>query len=141
MRVFLTGGTGYLGSAIAAQLVARGHAVTGLARSDRSAAVLAAAGVTPLLGDLADADVLREAVRDADGVIHAGFSHDDWGRMDEAFAQDERAVEAMLDALAGSDKSFVYTSGSGVLADTGPQEAGEDLAQGSYRAALAGEAA
>ncbi len=126
MRVFLTGGTGYLGAAIAAQLVARGHAVTGLARSDRSAAALAAAGVTPIRGDLADLGLLREAARDADGVVHAGFSHDDWGRMDDAFAQDERAVAAMLGALAGTEKPFVYTSGSGVLADTGSQEAGED---------------
>lgn len=126
MRIFLTGGTGYLGSAISARLVAAGHTVHGLARSDRAATALAAAGVAPVQGDLADIDVLRRAARDADGVVHAGFSHDDWSRMDAAFAQDERAVAAMLDALAGTEKPFVYTSGSGVLADTGLQEAAED---------------
>jgi nucleoside-diphosphate-sugar epimerase len=59
-------------------------------------------------------------------VVHAGFSHDDWSRMDDAFAQDEQAVAAMLDALAGTETPFLYTSGSGVLADTGPQEVGEE---------------
>jgi nucleoside-diphosphate-sugar epimerase len=126
MHIFLTGGTGYLGSAIGRQLLKHGHTVSALARSDRSAAALAAAGMAPIMGDLADLAALRAAANTAEGVIHAGFSHDDWGRMDEAFVQDENAVDAMLDALARTEKPFIYSSGSGVLADTGLQEAAED---------------
>ncbi len=125
MRVFLTGGTGYIGSAVAERLLRDGHAVTGLARSDVSAERLTAAGVTPLRGDLGDTNDLRRAVEAAEGVVHVGFSHDDWSRMDAAFARDQVAVEAMLGALAGTGKPFVYTSGSGVLADTGATLADE----------------
>jgi nucleoside-diphosphate-sugar epimerase len=125
MNVFMTGATGYIGSAVVQRLLAGGHSVTGLARSDESALKLARAGVTPQKGDLGDLEILRAAASAADGVIHAGMSHDDWSRMDEAFERDQLAVDTMLEALAGSDKPFIYTSGSGVLVDTGADLADE----------------
>ena len=126
MRVFLTGATGFIGSAVADRLLAAGHEVTGLARSESSAKRCENTGLVPLRGDLSDTELLKRAAAEHDAVVHAGFSHDDWNGMDAAFAQDEAAVDAMLNALAGSGKPFVYTSGSGVLADTGATSAGED---------------
>jgi nucleoside-diphosphate-sugar epimerase len=132
MRVFVTGATGFIGSAIVEWLSAAGHEVTGLARSDASALRCERSGVTPLRGDVADTALLARAAIEHDAVIHAGFSHDDWNGMDAAFAQDEAAVGAMLDALRGSDKPFIYTSGSGVLADTGSAPVGEDAPLSPY---------
>lgn len=119
MRVFVTGATGFIGSAVARSLLAAGHQVTGLARSQVSADRCKEAGIAVLPGDLANMGLLASAAADHDAIIHAAFSHDDWNAMDAAFAQDEAAVRTMLDALAGTGKAFLYTSGSGVLANTG----------------------
>ena len=118
MRVFVTGATGYIGGAVARRLIADGHKVVGLARSDASAERLRSIGATPHLGDLSNSDALRTGVQAADAVIHAAFGHDDWSRMDLSFEQDEAAVQTMLGALAGSGRTFIYTSGSGVLGPT-----------------------
>jgi nucleoside-diphosphate-sugar epimerase/heme-degrading monooxygenase HmoA len=83
------------------------------------------AGTVPLRGDLSDVKLLARAAAEHDGVIHAGFSHDNWGDMDDAFAQDANAVEAMLDALAGSNRPFSTPAAQGVLADTGTTPADE----------------
>jgi nucleoside-diphosphate-sugar epimerase len=120
MNIFLTGATGYIGSAVAEQLRAAGHAVSGLARSQDAAAKLTANGVQPILGDLADPDAVRSAAARADGVIHAAMA---WGP--ETAQLDEAAVRAIVDALAGSNRPFLYTSGIWVLGDTKGHVAGE----------------
>jgi nucleoside-diphosphate-sugar epimerase len=117
LNVFLTGATGYIGGAIAEALRAAGHTVSGLARSDQAANALAAKGITPVAGDLNIPASVAKAASDSDGVIHAGTTND--GRIDQA------AVQAMLDALRGSGKPFLYTSGIWVLGDTGGKVADE----------------
>ncbi len=117
LNIFLTGATGYIGGAIAEALLARGHRVTGLVRSDDAASKLSAKGVVPHRGDLASPASLADVTRSSDGVIHAGTTSD--GRLDR------EAVRAMLEALGGSGKPFVYTSGVWVLGDTGGAVADE----------------
>ena len=110
MRVFVTGGSGYIGGSVAAALRAAGHAVAGLVRSAERASQVRALGIEPILGTLDDAALLARASREADAVIHAANS-------------DHRpSVEAMLPALAGSGKLFLQTSGSSIVGD---QAAGE----------------
>jgi len=110
MRVFLTGATGFVGSAIIEDLRAAGHQVTGLARSDEAAKTLAGWGVEARRGDVADPDGLAEAARASDGVIHCAFGHD-FSKYAEMGETDLRAVSAMAEALAGSSKPLVVTSG------------------------------
>ena len=110
LKVFLTGATGYIGGAVADALLAAGHSVVGLARSDEAARKLTAKGIIPFHGDLNSSLNLAKAAMESDGVIHAGTTND--GRIDQ------EAVRAMLDALPGSSKPFLYTSGIWVLGDT-----------------------
>lgn len=110
MRVFVTGATGFIGSAITAELIAHGHKVLGLARSDAAAAALAAAGAEIHRGDLDELESLRSGAKAADGVIHTAFVHD-FSKMASAGETDLHAVEAIGAALAGSDRPFVITSG------------------------------
>ncbi|GAA1692278.1 SDR family oxidoreductase [Glycomyces endophyticus] len=121
MRVFITGASGFIGSAVSGELLAAGHAVTGLARSDASAAALAAAGVEVRRGTIDDLDVLREESLAADAVVHLAFKHDIAfsGRFDDAVDADRAAVEAIGEALAGSGKAFGIASGVPV-SDGGP---------------------
>jgi len=114
MRIFVTGASGWIGSAVVAELIGAGHEVVGLARSDASAAAITAAGATPLLATLDDLDSLHTAAAASDGVIHLAFKHDIAfsGGFQGAADADRRAVETFGDALAGSDRPLVIASGT-----------------------------
>jgi nucleoside-diphosphate-sugar epimerase len=116
MHVLLTGANGWVGSVIARDLRAAGHAVTGLVRSQEKAEALAAAGVTPLLGSLTDLDVLREAAAHADGVIHTAFGLDieNIARLAE---EDRAAIDAFGDVFQGTHRPIIVTSGIFLLPD------------------------
>ncbi len=115
MNVFVTGATGYIGGSVAARLIADGHRVTGLVRSQARAAQARERGIEPLTGSLDDAEVLAGAARAADAVINA------------ANADHRGAVEAMLPALAGSGKPFIQTSGSSIVGTRAGGEATDDV--------------
>jgi len=112
MHVFVTGASGHIASHVIPALIAAGHSVTGLVRSDRSAAVVTALGAAVVRGDLAALDTLGIAARESDGVIHLAFDHDQQGSGDlmGAVAADLQAVTAIGEALVGSGKAFVGTN-------------------------------
>lgn len=118
MRVFITGASGHIGSAVIPELLDAGHQVIGLARSETSAAVLQDAGAEVYRGDLDDLDGLSLAAKDADGVIHLAFKHEALrsGDFISAVDADMRAIEAIGEALKGTDKPFVTTGGTLMLA-------------------------
>jgi nucleoside-diphosphate-sugar epimerase len=123
MRVFVTGASGHIGSALVPELLQNGHEVIGLARSDRSAAVLEAAGAPVWRGDLDDLDGLQAAAKSADGVVHLAFKHEavQSGDFLGAIADDFKAIQAMTAALEGTDKPFAGTGGTLMLALSGIQ--------------------
>ena len=110
MRVFMTGASGWIGSAVVPELLAAGHEVVGLARSDESAAAVAALGAEVWRGDLEDADALRAAAEGADGVIHLAFIHD-FSNYGHSLEVDQRAIEAFGAALSGSDRPLLIAGG------------------------------
>ncbi len=114
MRVFVTGASGWIGSAVVPELLGAGHQVTGLARSEASAEALTAAGVEVQHGTLDDLDALRDAAAASDGVIHLAFKHDlaFTGDFQGAADADRRAVEVFGEVLAGSDRPLVIASGT-----------------------------
>jgi nucleoside-diphosphate-sugar epimerase len=119
MRVFITGASGWIGSATVDEFLAAGYDVTGLARSDASAASLEAKGATVLRGDLDDLDSLRAGTVDADAVIHLANKHD-WANPAESNRAERAAVETLGDALAGSNRPFLLASGVAGLAPGRP---------------------
>jgi nucleoside-diphosphate-sugar epimerase len=130
MRIFLTGATGFIGSAIVPELIHAGHQVLGLTRSEAGAQSLLAAGADVHRGNLDDLESLRSGAAVSDGVIHCAFDHSAFGQDFSKFAEvcekDKRAIEAMGDVLVGSDRPFVITSGT-VMGNAAPgQPATED---------------
>jgi len=127
MRVFVTGASGHLASAIVPDLIAAGHEVTGLARSDAAAAAVTALGAAVHRGDLGDLDGLGKAAADSDGVIHLAFDHGQMRTGDYAgpLATDLAVLRALGDALEGTGKPLVGTSGTLAVAGLGrPAPAG-----------------
>lgn len=114
MRVFVTGASGGIGSAVVAQLIAAGHQVVGLARSDAAAAIISGLGAEPLRGDVTDLDVLQKAAVDTDGVVYLAFSHD-FSAVGDAVGDEARAVGALGEALVGSGKPLVLANGTPVV--------------------------
>ncbi|MGV8936058.1 MAG: SDR family oxidoreductase [Allorhizobium sp.] len=113
MRIFLTGATGFIGSAIVPELLNAGHQVTGLTRSDAGATALEQAGADVHRGTLEEPDTLRRGAEKADAVIHAAFDHD-FSRFVENCQKDGRAIAALGEALKGSDRPLLITSGTGL---------------------------
>src|SRR5688500_13614328 len=131
MRAFLTGATGHIGSVVADRLRAAGHRLTGLARSDAAAPRLKSAGISPVRGDFSDPTSVGAGARSADAVISMATTYDP--------SADGPAIDAILDALAGSNKPFVYNSG--IWSGAGGRTVGWRLAQareklGAYADAL-----
>jgi nucleoside-diphosphate-sugar epimerase len=122
MRIFVTGATGFIGSQIVGNLLARGDEVLGLARSDASAAALAEQGAAVWRGDLAEPEGLAAAASESDGVIHTAFDHD-FSKYVEAGEQEQRVIEALTRALAGTGKPLVAASGTGVVPPGGDERA------------------
>lgn len=151
MRIFVTGATGFVGSALVPELIEAGHDVIGLARSVQSTRALSAWGAEVHHGDLADTDSLRSAVAKADAVIHTAFNHD-FANFRASAAADQQAIRTVGDALQGSQRPFIITSGlpvvpgrpateedlepSGGASPRRSEQAGMDLAERGVRASV-----
>ena len=125
MRVFVTGSTGFIGSAVVKELIAAGHQVLGLCRSDDKASALAAAGAEVLHGSLEDLGSLKAGVARSDGVIHLAFNHD-FSKFAANCEHDRQIIKALGSALAGTNRPLIVTSGTGMANTVPGQPARED---------------
>lgn len=142
MKVFVTGASGFIGSAIVKELIDAGHQVTGLARSERSAEKIRQAGAEAVEGDLADLEILRQNALYSDGIIHAAFSHDfmiskDISQFPKAAEMDRLAIEAMGEVLINTDKPLIVTAGLLGLPLINGKITEESVAENSLRASEA----
>src|SRR6201996_6385132 len=140
MRIFVTGATGFIGSALVQNLIQAGHQVVGLTRSETGAEALKAAGAQPLHGNIEDLDSLRKGAADSDGVIHLAFNHD-FSRFQQNCEDDRRVIEAIGEVLAGSDRPFVVTSGTAIAANVDGKPSTEESPLASWNPRGASEAA
>src|SRR6266852_2275663 len=131
MRVFVTGATGFIGSAIVQELINAGHQVLGLARNDAAADTLSRLGIEEHRGDLSDPESLAAGARACEGVIHTAFIHDvsKWAANCET---DWRAIEALGSALVSSERPLIVTSGTGVVVTPGRLATEEDAANSPH---------
>jgi len=111
MRIFVTGATGFIGSALVPELIQAGHQVLGLTRSEEGAERLRKAGAEVLHGNIEDLDSLRAGAKQVDGVVHLAFNHD-FSRFQQNCEDDGKVIEAIGELLRGSDRPFVVTSGT-----------------------------
>jgi nucleoside-diphosphate-sugar epimerase len=125
MRIFVTGATGFIGSALVPNLIEAGHQVLGLTRSEAGAERLRAAGAEVLHGNLEDLDSLRRGAADSEGVIHLAFNHD-FSQFEKNAADERRAVAALGEVLLGSERPFVVTSGTAIAANVDGRPSTED---------------
>ena len=139
MRIFVTGATGFIGTALIPELLGAGHTVLGMTRSEAGAEKLRAAGVDVLHGNLEDLDSLRKGAADAEGVIHLAFSHD-FSKFEQNAADERAAIAALGEVLVGSDRPLVVTSGTALAANVDGKPSTEDGPTSSWnpRAPLEG---
>jgi nucleoside-diphosphate-sugar epimerase len=125
MRIFVTGASGFIGSALVPELMRAGHDVLGLTRSDAGAETLAALGAEVLRGNIEDLDSLREGASKADGVIHLAFNHD-FSQFEKNCEDNEKAIEAIGEVLANSNRPFVITSGTAIASNANGEPSTEE---------------
>ena len=140
MRIFVTGSTGFIGSALVPKLIEAGHSVLGLTRSETGAEALRAVGAEVQYGNLEDLDSLRKPAAKADGVIHLAFNHD-FSQFQKICDDDRNAIVAMGEVLLGSNRPFVVTSGTAIVNGADGKPATEDSPTTSWNPRAASEAA
>jgi nucleoside-diphosphate-sugar epimerase len=140
MRIFVTGATGFIGSALVPELIDAGHSVLGLTRSDAGAEALRAAGAEVLHGNLEDLDSLRAGAAGTDGVIHLAFNHD-FSQFQKNCEDDRKAIVAMGEVMLGSGRPFLVTSGTAIANGVDGRPAAEDAPTESWNPRVASEAA
>jgi nucleoside-diphosphate-sugar epimerase len=139
MRIFVTGAPGFIGSALVPELIRAGHHVLGLTRSEAGAEALQKAGAEVLRGNIEDLDSLRKGAAGTDGVIHLAFNHD-FSQMQKNCDDERKAIQAIGEVLLGSDRPFVITSATGILANEDGKPSTEDSPAASWNPRGASEA-
>ncbi len=140
MRIFVTGAPGFIGSALVPELMQAGHQVLGLTRSEAGAEKLRKAGAEVLHGNIEDLDSLREGASRSDGIIHLAFNHD-FSRFEKNVEDDRKAIEAIGEVLAGSNRPFVVTSGTAIAVNVDGKPSTEDSPTSSWNPRAGSEAA